>query len=261
MNPTGRYRTALVLGGGGMFGAYQAGVWTELARCFKPDIVIGASIGAINAWAFASGAAPEDWAAHWLDFREAAGHGFRLPRSPVSGCIDRDAYEAYLRAHHERFQPRIPVGVALTDWLRLRPFLVLTPGVTWRHLAASCGMPLVLPQYRVDGRWCTDGGLLAALPLWAAAELGVELAVGVNLLPRGGPGWLRVARAALHAAARWKPPAREAMKTIVIEHPEPLGSLVETTRWRRETAARWVELGRQDARRARPAVLAALETI
>lgn len=261
MNSPARYRTALVLGGGGMFGAYQAGVWAVLARDFKPDILIGASIGAINAWAIAAGTDPEDWAAQWLDFREAAGQSFRFPRSPVSGCIDRAAFESFLRRHHERFKPRMPAAVALTDSLRLRPFLVLTPDITWRHLAASCGVPLVLPQYRLDGRWCADGGLLAALPLWAAAELGVDVAVGVNILPRGGPGWLRVVRGALHAAARWTPPSREAMKTVVIEHHRPLGSLIETTRWRRENAARWVELGRQDALRARPAVLAALETI
>lgn len=261
MNPGRSYRTALVLGGGGMFGAYQAGVWAELAGDFMPDIVIGASIGAINAWAIASGADPEGWVAHWLDFREAAGHRLRFPRSPVSGCIDRAAFESFLRGHYERFQPRTPVGVALTDALRLRPFLVTTPAVTWRHLAASCGVPLILPQYRVEGRWCADGGLLASLPLWAAAQLGVDVAVGVNILPRGGPGWLRAVRGALHAAARWTPPSRETMKTLVIEHPEPLGSLAETTRWRRESAARWVECGRQDARRARSAVLAALETI
>lgn len=260
MDGSPRYRTALVLGGGGMFGAYQAGVWAELAPVFRPDILIGASIGAINAWAMAAVDNPEDWAAHWLDFREAAGHRFRLPRSPVSGCIDRHAFEEFMRRHHARFQPRTPVAVVLTDSLRLRPFIVQTPDVTWRHLAASCGVPLILPQYRLDGRWCADGGLLASLPLWAAAELGVEAAVGVNILPRGGPAWLRLLRQGLHAAARWAPPSRETLRALVIEHPRPLGPLVESTRWRRETAQRWIELGRQDARAARPRLEELLKT-
>lgn len=261
MGSEGRYRTALVLGGGGMFGAYQAGVWAGLARDFQPDVFIGASIGAINAWAMAAGGDPEAWAAHWLDFREAAANRFRLPRSPVSGCIDRGAFEDFIRRHYARFEPRTPVGAVLTDALRLRPFVVETPAVDWRHLAASCAVPFVMPQYRIGGRWCADGGLLAALPMWAAAELGVRFAVGVNLIPRGGPAWLRFLRAGLHAAAGWSPPANGAPASIVIEHPRPLGPLIETTRWRRENAERWIALGREDARRARPALLRALETI
>lgn len=258
MESARRYRTALVLGGGGMFGAYQAGVWAEISRYFQPDIVIGASIGAINGWAVAAGGDPEEWVAQWLDFREASVHRFRFPRSPVSGCVDREAFEAFMRGHFERFQPRLPMGVVLTDTVRLKPFVVTTPEVTWRHLAASCGVPLILPQYRLDGRWCMDGGLLASLPLWAAADLGVEAAIGVNIMPRKTPGWLLAGRALLHAAARWAPPTTNGLRAVVVEHAKPLGPLAETTRWRRETSERWVALGREDARRARPAIEAAL---
>lgn len=253
-----RYRTALVLGGGGMFGAYQAGVWAEMAGWFRPDVVVGASIGAVNAWAVAAGGDPEEWVGQWLDFREAAVSRFRFPRSPVSGCVDREAFEGFMERHWARFRPRIPVGVVLTDALRLKPFVVETPGVTWRHLAASCAVPLILPQYRLEGRWCADGGLLAALPMWAAIEMGVEVAVGVNILPRGGAAWLRAARGLLHAASGWTAGEDGAVRQVVIEHEKALGPLVETTRWRREAAERWVELGRRDARRARGAVEAAL---
>ena len=40
--------TALVLSAGGMYGAYQAGAWKAIADIFQPDLVVGASIGAIN---------------------------------------------------------------------------------------------------------------------------------------------------------------------------------------------------------------------
>ena len=40
-------KTALVLSAGGSFGAYQVGVWKELEKFFRPDIVIGTSIGAV----------------------------------------------------------------------------------------------------------------------------------------------------------------------------------------------------------------------
>ena len=46
---------ALVLGGGGAFGAYEAGVATELLRTERYDLVCGVSIGAINAALIAAG--------------------------------------------------------------------------------------------------------------------------------------------------------------------------------------------------------------
>jgi predicted acylesterase/phospholipase RssA len=41
-------KRALVLSGGGMFGAWQAGAWSVLARHFQPDLVVGASAGSLN---------------------------------------------------------------------------------------------------------------------------------------------------------------------------------------------------------------------
>jgi len=52
-----------------MFGAYQAGVWKRIATLFRPDVVIGTSAGALNAWAIASRCSPEDLIARWLDPR------------------------------------------------------------------------------------------------------------------------------------------------------------------------------------------------
>src|SRR6185436_480327 len=48
-------RTALVLSGGGMFGAYQAGVWAALHHSIQLDMVVGASIGCLNGWLIAGG--------------------------------------------------------------------------------------------------------------------------------------------------------------------------------------------------------------
>jgi NTE family protein len=42
---------AVVFGGGGVRGAFQAGVWAVVGPQLKPDFVIGSSIGAINGWA------------------------------------------------------------------------------------------------------------------------------------------------------------------------------------------------------------------
>ena len=42
---------ALVLSAGGLFAAYQAGVYKALWPHWKPDLVVGASAGALNALA------------------------------------------------------------------------------------------------------------------------------------------------------------------------------------------------------------------
>ena len=47
---------ALVFSAGGTFGAYQAGACEALEEAgFRPDILVGASIGAINATCLAHG--------------------------------------------------------------------------------------------------------------------------------------------------------------------------------------------------------------
>ena len=57
-------KTAFVLGGGGVLGAYEVGMLQALAEAgIRPDFVVGTSVGAING-AFV--AADPDGAAAWL---------------------------------------------------------------------------------------------------------------------------------------------------------------------------------------------------
>jgi predicted acylesterase/phospholipase RssA len=63
---------ALVLSSGGMFGAYQAGAWEVLSETFKPDIVVGASIGSLNGWAVAGGCDPQELSRRWLELHDVS---------------------------------------------------------------------------------------------------------------------------------------------------------------------------------------------
>ncbi len=60
-------KTARVLSAGGMFGAYQAGAYRAIAAHTDIDMVVGASVGALNGWPIASGCTPEHLIARWLD--------------------------------------------------------------------------------------------------------------------------------------------------------------------------------------------------
>lgn len=70
---------ALVLSGGGGRGAYQAGVWAWLQeQGWKPDLISGSSVGAINGAAIASGMPAEQIRELWQSIDQ--GEVFRRRR-------------------------------------------------------------------------------------------------------------------------------------------------------------------------------------
>lgn len=243
-------RTALVLSAGGMFGAYQAGAWSVLAPLLAPDIVIGASIGAVNAWGIAGGCASDELIAHWLDGRDAQPLRWRMPRSPLDGVIELGPLYEHLRLWHSLFRPRAEVGIVLTDLLRLRPRLFRGAEVTWEHLAASCAVLGVFRQPRLDGRVYSDGGLLGALPLWAAAEMGATRVVAVHVLPFGMPSAaMRFFLRGLRSLARPFPGnAPPGIDVTLIAPDGHLGSSRELLFASRDRIEQWVERGARDAR-------------
>src|SRR6266849_2527718 len=195
-------KTALVLSAGGMFGAYQAGAWKELSTRFQPDIVVGTSVGALNGWAIAGGCPTGELVSRWCDKSAADFLRLRFPLYPWHGFFDDASFFRRVQEFFSAFTPRIPIGVTLTDVLRLRPRLVRSEEITWKHLAAACAIPVGLPPVRIDGRRYTDGGVLSVLPLWAAAEMGATRAIAINALPELPSRLLRTAMRTL----RWISP-------------------------------------------------------
>ena len=240
-------RTALVLSAGGMFGAYQAGAWRALADYFEPDLVVGASIGAINGWAIAGRCDPDDLVESWLHLDDLSSYRFRVPRELTGGIVDSQAVEKLVRDTHARYSPRIDYGLVLTDSLRLRPRIVRGPDVTWRHLAASAAIPGIFNQHRVDGRIHCDGGLLNALPLWAAAEMGAERIVALNALPVSPNRLIREFIKILRALTPAQPKMPQSIEVIQIAPSGSLGSAKAALCWKRENAQRWIDQGRADA--------------
>ena len=138
-----------------MSGAYQAGAWEILSERFKPDIVIGASIGSLNGWAIAGGCDPKELIERWLRFHDNS-----------------------IRGIHDGYRPKTVYGVVVTDTLRLKPRLFYRCG---GKLPAP---PCVLWSLSIQGRMYTDGGLLNPLPLWAARDMGATQILAIDVLPR-----------------------------------------------------------------------------
>jgi NTE family protein len=225
-------RTALVLSGGGLFGAWQAGAWSVVRERFAPDLVVGASIGALNGYLIASGASAEDLRGRWLD-----------PSLARIGTLG-----ATLRGLTTRYQPRIPLAVAVTDMFRLKPRVFCGSEITWKHLAASCALPLVLPPRRIGGRWYVDGGLLNSLPLWAAVESGAARIVALHALPEIPSFALRVLAKAFRALAGYDPPRSSSIEVEMLVPSQRLGGVRDSLLWKRANVERWWELGVSDAR-------------
>jgi NTE family protein len=227
---------ALVLSGGGLFGAWQAGAWAALASSFQPDLIVGASVGSLNGYAIACGATPEALREMWLDERTAS----------------FERLETNLQKMTSEHRPRIDYALVVTDLLRLKPKVYRGNAVTWRHLAASCAVPLVLPQVRLDGRWCSDGGLLNPLPVYAAVDLGATEIVALQALPEIPSALLKPFVRAFRAIFGVHPPLPPGVTLTVIEPGRPLGSLSDAIHFKRANVEGWLEQGYHDAQKTFP---------
>ena len=231
---------ALVLSGGGLFGAWQAGAWSVLVNHVAPDLIVGASVGSLNGYVIASGGTPEELRSMWLD--PAFARFADLPHN--------------IRRMMAHYTLRMPFAITATELPRMNPRIFHDSEITWQHLAASCALPLALPQIRIGGRWYSDGGLLGALPSWAAAELGATQIIGLQALPQPPSWWLGQATRAFRAVAGHNPPVPPGIDVLEIRPGRPLGSVRDTIQWKRSNIERWLDQGAEDAAAALPKLLA-----
>jgi NTE family protein len=198
-------RTAFVLAGGGSLGAVQVGMLKALtAKGIVPDLVVGASVGAINAAYFAT-APGSDGVARlervWLGLQSTD----VFPLSPVNSLLailgrrDFLISPARLRALIESELPsariehaKIPCYVVATDVLEGTE-VCLSTGPLAPALLASAAIPAIFPSVSIDGRHLIDGGVANNTPISSAVKLGasriIVLATGLSCAlekpPRG----------------------------------------------------------------------------
>jgi len=241
-------KTALVLSAGGMFGAYQAGVWELLERSgCRPDLVVGASVGSLNAWMIASGCSGPDLVQRWLSLDPFADTQWRLPKSLSEGILKSSKLEALIREMCGNNPPtQLELGIVLTELRTMKPRLFSASELTWRHLAGSCSVPLFLKHYQIDGVTYSDGGLVDPLPLPGAVQMGASRIVAVDLLKNRIPGIARLMNYVHHWTGYARPELASAC-LVEINPTQMLGSAKDAMRWSHVNAQRWIDLGRRDA--------------
>jgi NTE family protein len=239
-------KTALVLSAGGMFGAYQAGVWSALESVFHPDVVIGCSVGSINGWAIASGIRASELARIWLDPRCGTLMSKRPVRKRWRSYFDSTPLAEMAQELTSTYTPQVPFALAVTRLPQLRIELIQTPRITWRHIVASCAIPTGYPPVRIDGQLYCDGGLLSVMPVWAASAFGVDLAIAVNVLPSMP---LTAMRATVRMVRLLAPrePKVTGINVIRLGPPRVMGTLQDAITWDPAKIQRWIERGQADA--------------
>lgn len=187
-------KTALVLAGGGSLGAVQVGMLRALLEAGMAfDLVIGASVGAINGAYFAARPTAEgvaELADFWRGLRKADVFPFSLTDT-LAAILRRRGYLLQSSALKQLVRRALPV--TLIEQTALPLYIVttnlltgtdelLSSGSVEQALLASAAIPLVFPTVRIGDKWLVDGGVTSNTPIASAVFLG---ATRVVVVPTG----------------------------------------------------------------------------
>jgi NTE family protein len=187
--------TAFVLSGGGSLGAVQVGMLQALgADGVRPDLLLGTSVGALNA-SYVAGHGMEtdalaELASIWIALRrrdvfplQAA----RLGSAAIGRAPSLFSQEALRRliSRHVAFDKlenaAIPVHVVATD-VRSGEEVLLSDGDPVAAVLASAAIPAIFPPVRIGDRDLMDGGIADNAAVSQAVALGADV---VYVLPSG----------------------------------------------------------------------------
>ena len=186
-------KVALVLGGGGMKGFAHIGVLKALEeRGIRPALYAGTSIGAMVSAAAVAGMTPDELARRAESLRRR--DLFRINHFGM--LMDRmKSRSIYLEEPlRELCASLIPKGtfdelnaalqVNTVDLERGTQVVWGLPGLrdvsVQDAVYASCSLPGFFPPGQVDGRMCTDGGVIDNLPA-AIASQGMDMVIAVDV--------------------------------------------------------------------------------
>lgn len=159
----------------------------------RPDVVVGTSVGSMNAAYLAFDPTPEGVLAmerHWRNmteddlfpggrFRAAWARMFVRGNKLFESTGLRSVIERHLGADTQIEDAQIPLGIVTTD-LETGAERVLTSGPLVPALLASAAMPGVYPPVELDGRLYTDGGVSNNVPIGPAVNLGAKTLYVLN---------------------------------------------------------------------------------
>lgn len=160
-----RYRTGLVLSGGGLRGIGHLGAIKALHEYgYQPDVISGCSAGAIIGALYAGGYSPDE-------ILKIALESHLFPRTSLrfrlSGFMDNSFLLQLFKKHlsRNRFDELdIPLYVAVTDF-RKGEIVYLHSGDLDKAILASSSIPFLFSPVEANDTVYYDGGILNNLPV------------------------------------------------------------------------------------------------
>lgn len=179
---------AVVLGGGGSLGARQVGGLLAIHEAgIVPDLLVGTSVGGLNAALVALD--PEGGARRltelWGRIRR---EDIFLPAARPGAAFDPAGLRAIVESvvgDAQFADTQVPLGIVVTDPVTLAA-VVLHEGLLAPALMASAAIPLLFPPVRIAGRVYVDGGYSSPMPVNAALRRGARtvLTLAAGGVPR-----------------------------------------------------------------------------
>lgn len=188
-------RLGVVLGGGATLGAFEVGVISVIARRgIVPDLLVGTSVGAINAAFWALDPDP-GVGERLLEFWLRCDRSTMFPDGavPMVGRLlqRKDhlttqqglarALQLAIRADVTFADTAIPLALTATVAAHGRR-MVLRGGRLLPAILASSAIPGLWPAVQIDGIRLVDGGLVANCDLQSAVESGMTDVLAVDVM-------------------------------------------------------------------------------
>jgi NTE family protein len=248
-------RVALVLGSGGHRGFAHIGVLKALTENgIRPDLIIGASVGAIVGSLYAGGmsATEVERLAYSLDLLEFFELKTQFGR-PATGRSVQDFVNKHVQG---RTIEQLPTAfAAAATRVRDSSLVLFNRGDTGIAVRASAASPGEFEPVRISGEAYVDGDVASPVPIRAARRMGARVVIAVDVsayvqeTPTGVP-----AQWAEKDARRAQQVAEEAPEADVLIHPNIGYYAGHDEAYRRRVIA----IAYRAARERVPAVLAAV---
>ena len=242
---------ALVLGGGGALGVVQA-AYIEAAHQmgFRPKLVVGTSVGALNGAALALNPEhPEELLRVWLGMNEMAlvhwnpaRLASQLWKSPLS-LSSNQVVPKLLREHFRGAafaDAKLQLGIVATNLTRGEK-RVFTEGPLGQAILASTAIPGVYEPVVIAGDQYVDGCISASVDMTTAVEMGATEIFAIDLTqqpsrarPKTAVGVLKQSFAILSTATtRAVEACVSRQMTVRVARPD----LTRTSPWRLDDSA------------------------
>jgi NTE family protein len=191
---------AFVLGGGGARGAFQVGALKALLEAgYQPDLIVGTSVGAINAAFLALRGANLESIQQLIEVWSEASHANLMPtnylRLTLRKLVGRSADYTGHRMRDFCIHHGLTPDICFKEINGMRLILVAAdlnsgqPVLYGSHpddsilegVLASTALPPWIPPMEKDGRLLVDGGAVSVLPIEAAIKAGASEIIALDL--------------------------------------------------------------------------------